>query len=142
MPIVRIVQHMVYSGDMQGYTGNIEELTKQNTNFRQVLYTGKYMQLVVMKLNPGEEIGMEVHPAVDQFFRIEEGQAKFVVGGEETTVNEDGVFIVPAGSEHNVINTGTGELKLYTIYTPPNHPEGTIHVTKAEAEAAEAAMHQ
>ncbi|KKU46146.1 MAG: hypothetical protein UX62_C0018G0020 [Microgenomates group bacterium GW2011_GWA2_46_7] len=126
---------------MQGYTGNIEDLTKNNSNFRQVLYTGKYMQLVVMKLNVGEEIGMETHPSVDQFFRIEVGQAKFIVDGEETEVKEEGVFIVPAGSEHNVINTGTGELQLYTIYTPPNHPEGTIHVTKAEADTAEAAGH-
>ncbi|MFH1244264.1 MAG: cupin domain-containing protein [bacterium] len=124
---------------MQGYTSNIEELTKGNTNFRQVLYTGKYMQLVVMKLNVGEEIGMEVHPTVDQFFRIEVGQAKFIVDGEETEVKEEGVFIVPAGSEHNVINTGIGELRLYTIYAPPNHLDGTIHATKAEAEAAEAA---
>lgn len=126
---------------MQGYTGNIEELTKNNSNFRQVLYTGKYMQLVVMKLNVGEEIGMETHPSVDQFFRIEVGQAKFIVDGEETEVTEEGVFIVPAGSEHNVINTGTSVLQLYTIYTPPNHPEGTIHATKAQADAAEAVGH-
>ncbi|EKD80095.1 MAG: mannose-1-phosphate guanyltransferase [uncultured bacterium] len=145
MPIVRILlagRQVCYSRDiMIGYTGNIEELTKDNSNFRQVLYTGKYMQLVVMKLNVGEEIGMEVHPTVDQFFRIEVGQAKFIVNGEGTEVKEEGVFIVPAGSEHNVINTGTGKLRLYTIYAPPNHPEGTIHATKADAEVAEAAKH-
>jgi mannose-6-phosphate isomerase-like protein (cupin superfamily) len=126
---------------MQGYTGNIEELTLANTNFRQVLYTGKYMQLVVMTLQAGEEIGTEVHETVDQFFRIEEGQAKFVVNGEETEIGEDEVCIVPAGSEHNVINVGEGALKLYTIYAPPNHPDGTTHKDKAEAEAYEAEHH-
>lgn len=126
---------------MVGYTANIVQMTEQNTNFRQVLFTGKNMQLVVMSLGVGEEIGIETHPSVDQFFRIEVGQAKFVVNGEETIVAEDGVFIVPAGSEHNVINVGGSALKLYTIYSPPNHPDGTIHVTKADADAAETAGH-
>lgn len=127
---------------MQGYTTNIEDVTKQNSNFRQVLYTGKHMQLVVMSLQVGEEIGKEVHETTDQFFRVEEGTLKFVVNGEETVVGEDGVFIVPAGSEHNVINVGEGVAKIYTIYAPPNHPDGTIHKTKAEAEAAEAEEHR
>ena len=124
---------------MIGYTANIEELTLANNNFRQVLYTGKYMQLVLMALKPGEEIGAEVHEAVDQFFRIEEGKAKFIVNGEEAEVVAEGVFIVPAGSEHNVISVGETSLKLYTVYTPPNHPDGTIHTTKAEADAYEEA---
>lgn len=122
---------------MTGYISNIVEKTLQNTNFRQVLYTGKYMQLVVMSLQPGEEIGAEVHPNVDQFFRIEEGIATVVIDGEEKIVVDDDVIVVPAGSYHNLINTGTGILKLYTIYSPPNHADGTVHVTKAEAEAAE-----
>lgn len=119
---------------MQGYTGNIEELTLENTNFRKVLFTGQHMQLVVMSLLPGEEIGEEVHEGTDQFFRVEAGQARFVVSGEETLVGEDEVFIVPAGSKHNVIQSGQETLKLYTIYTPPNHPDGTVHKTKAEAD--------
>lgn len=122
---------------MAGYISNIVEKTLQNTNFRQVLYTGKFMQLVVMSLQPGEEIGAEVHPNVDQFFRIEEGIATAVIDGEEQIVVDDDVIIVPAGAHHNLINTGTEILKLYTIYAPPNHPDGTVHVTKAEAEAAE-----
>ena len=126
---------------MIGYTGNIEELTLANNNFRQVLYTGKHMQLVVMTLQAGEEIGVEIHKTVDQFFRVEEGVAKFVVNGEETQVGEDEVFIVPAGSEHNVINVGEAPLRLYTIYTPPNHPDGKIHANKAEADAYEAEHH-
>jgi len=122
---------------MKGYVADIVEKSVQNTNFRQVLYTGTYMQLVVMSLQPGEEIGMEVHPNVDQFFRIEEGSGTVIIDGEEQIVVDDMVFIVPAGAQHNVINSGTVTLKLYTIYAPPNHPVGTIHVTKAEAEAAE-----
>jgi mannose-6-phosphate isomerase-like protein (cupin superfamily) len=128
---------------MTGYVGDIEKLTEKNNYFRQVLYTGKYAQLVVMCLQPGEEIGDEVHHTVDQFFRIEEGEAKFVFNEkEEHVVNRGDAVIVPAGTFHNVINTSSKEqLKLYTIYSPPNHPDGTIHKTKAEAEAAEAAHH-
>lgn len=126
---------------MQGYTGNIEELTLANSNFRQVLYTGAHMQLVVMSLQAGEEIGEEIHAGTDQFFRIEEGEARFVVNGEETVIGAEEVFIVPAGSTHNVINTGDGVLKLYTIYAPPNHPDGTVHKNKAEADAYEAEQH-
>ncbi len=128
---------------MTGFVGDIEKLTEKNKYFRQVLYTGKYAQLVVMSLQPGEEIGNEVHHTVDQFFRIEEGEAKFVFNGTEVHVVKSGdAVIVPAGTYHNVINNSTKEpLKLYTIYSPPNHPDGTVHKTKAEAEAAEAAHH-
>ncbi|PJA15185.1 cupin domain-containing protein [Candidatus Dojkabacteria bacterium CG_4_10_14_0_2_um_filter_Dojkabacteria_WS6_41_15] len=122
---------------MDGYFSNIVEKAQTNNNFRQVLYTGTYMQLVVMSLLPGEEIGMEVHPTVDQFFRIEEGIATVMIDGKEQIVVDDMVFVVPAGAQHNVINTGTTSLKLYTIYSPPNHPQGTVHATKADAEAAE-----
>ena len=127
---------------MTGYTANIEELTLKNTNFRQVLYTAAHQQLVLMSLLPGEEIGMEVHPTIDQFFRIEKGQVKVVMNGDEMLGGDGFVFIVPAGTQHNVINMSQTEpLKLYTIYTPPNHPEGTVHATKADAMAAEAAHH-
>jgi mannose-6-phosphate isomerase-like protein (cupin superfamily) len=126
---------------MTGFVDNIEEKTEQNSFFRQVLYTSKYTQLVVMSLLPGEEIGIEVHPAVDQFFRIEEGQAKVIIDGEEHEVYEGFAIIVPAGSQHNVINTGNNPLKLYTLYSPPNHPDGTIHRTRAEAIAAEEEEH-
>jgi mannose-6-phosphate isomerase-like protein (cupin superfamily) len=128
---------------MTGYVGHIEQQTLKNNYFRQVLYTGKYCQLVVMCLQAGEEIGNEVHPAVDQFFRIEEGEAKFVFNGKEEHVVHDGdAVVVPAGTFHNVINTSkTKVLKLYTVYSPPNHPDGTVHKNKAEAEAAEEQEH-
>ena len=124
---------------MTGYVGPIEKATQENEDFRQVLFTGKHLQLVVMSLQPKEELGNEVHEQVDQFFRIEEGGAKFVLSGtEEHLVGAGGAVVVPAGTYHNVINTSPTEpLKLYTIYTPPQHPDGTVHKTKAEAEAAE-----
>ncbi len=128
---------------MPGYFGPIAKETLKNANFRQVLSTNKYCQLVVMSLLPGEEIGNEVHPAVDQFFRIEAGEAKFVLNNtEEHAVREDEAAIVPAGTYHNVINTSKRKpLKLYTIYSPPNHPDGTVHKTKQDAEAAEKHEH-
>jgi mannose-6-phosphate isomerase-like protein (cupin superfamily) len=128
---------------MTGYVGPIEKLTEKNGYFRQVLYTGKYAQLVLMCLQPGEEIGNEVHPKVDQFFRIESGSAKFIFNGKEEHVAKAGdAVIVPAGTYHNVVNAfKTKQLKLYTLYSPPNHPDGTIHKTKDEAEAAEAKAH-
>jgi mannose-6-phosphate isomerase-like protein (cupin superfamily) len=128
---------------MTGFVGHIEKLTEKNKYFRQVLFTGKYTQLVVMCLQPGEEIGNEVHDTVDQFFRIEEGKAKFVFAGAEEHVVKDGdAVIVPAGTYHNVINMSKKEpLKLYTLYSPPNHPDGRVHKTKAEAEAAEEEEH-
>jgi len=128
---------------MTGYVGSIEKTTEQNDYFRRVIFTGKHAQLVVMCLQGGEEIGKEVHDTVDQFFRIEEGSAKFVFDDkEEHLVREGDAVVVPAGTHHNVINASeTKPLKLYTIYSPPNHPDGTIHKTKAEADAAEAAGH-
>jgi mannose-6-phosphate isomerase-like protein (cupin superfamily) len=126
---------------MIGYKANIEELTKKNTYFRQVLFTGPHTQLVLMSLKPGEEIGMEVHASVDQFFRFEQGQGKVTIAGVEFDVKDGDVAIVPAGNMHNVVNTGADDLKLYTLYSPPNHPDGTIHKTKAEAEVAEKAEH-
>jgi mannose-6-phosphate isomerase-like protein (cupin superfamily) len=128
---------------MQGYHINIGEETKNNTFFRKVLYTGTHCQLVVMSLKPGEEIGLETHPNVDQFFRIEAGEAKFIINGEETLTQVEDVVIVEEGSEHNVINTSTTEdLKLYTLYSPPNHPDGTINKTKEDAIAYEQSKHQ
>lgn len=128
---------------MTGYVGPIESETLKNTYFRKVLYTAKHAQLVVMCLQPGEDIGDEVHPDVDQFFRIEQGEAKFVFNETESHVVRDAeAVVVPAGTYHNVINASkTTPLKLYTIYSPPNHPDGTVHKTKSEAEAAEAAEH-
>lgn len=124
---------------MTEYVGAIEKQTLQNTYFRKVLFTSQHTQLVVMCLQPGEEIGDEVHPEIDQFFRIEHGEAKFVFHERTERLVRDGdVVIVPAGTFHNIVNPSkTSPLKLYTIYSPPNHPEGTIHRTKAEADAAE-----
>lgn len=124
-----------------GYIDDIEEKTLDNNNFRQVLFTGKHMQLVVMALKPGEDIGEEIHEHVDQFFRIEQGEAKVIIDGEEAILKEDMVAIVPAGAKHNLINTSNVDLKLYTIYAPPNHPDGTIHKDKAEAEEYEKEHH-
>jgi mannose-6-phosphate isomerase-like protein (cupin superfamily) len=127
---------------MTGYVGNIEKQTLKNDYFRQVLFTAKNAQLVVMCLQRGEEIGDEVHPDVDQFFRIEQGEAKFIFNEKEEHVVRDGdAVIVPAGTFHNVMNIGRGRLKLYTIYSPPNHPDGTVHKTKAEADKAEEEHH-
>ncbi len=128
---------------MNPFVGNIEELTETNVNFRKVLFTGKFTQLVVMCLKGGEEIGREVHDDVDQFFRIEEGEAEFIFNDEERyQVKADDAVIVPAGTIHNVINRSkTDDLKLYTLYSPPNHPDGTLHATKAEADAAEEHHH-
>lgn len=122
---------------MTGFVDNIEQKTLANTNFRQVLFTGVNSQLVLMNLRPSEEIGMEVHPSVDQFFRFESGEGKVIINGEEHLVGDGIAVVVPAGAQHNVINTSAEkELKLYTIYSPPNHPDGTVHATKAEAMAA------
>jgi mannose-6-phosphate isomerase-like protein (cupin superfamily) len=128
---------------MPAFFGPIEQQTLGNSYFRRVLYTGKYCQLVVMSLPPGEEIGNEVHQNVDQFFRVEHGEAKFVLNGaEEHLVSANEAAVIPAGTYHNVINASSTEtLKLYTVYSPPNHPEGTIHKDKAEAEAAEKLAH-
>ncbi|MBI2847907.1 MAG: cupin domain-containing protein [Chloroflexi bacterium] len=120
----------------------IEQKTLDNDYFRQVLFTGRNAQLVVMSLPPGEEIGNEVHDKVDQFFRIEQGEATFVAGEEKHIARDGDAVIVPAGTYHNVINRSkTEKLKLYTIYSPPNHPDKTVHKTRAEAERAEAEKH-
>ncbi len=123
---------------MTGFLDNIERLTLDNNHFRRVLYTGRHSQLVVMTLQPKEEIGLEVHEHEDQFFRVEAGTGQVVMNGEARSIQDDDAFIVPAGTEHNVINSSDSQpLQLYTIYSPPHHPDGTIHQTKAEAEAAE-----
>jgi len=116
-----------------GYIGNIEDQTLKNSNFRQVLFTGPNSQLVVMSLKPGEEIGAEIHEDLDQFIRIDAGRAKFILGNQEKEVSDGWAMVVPAGINHNVINIGDENLKLYTIYSPPEHPDGTILKTKAEA---------
>lgn len=119
---------------MTGFAGNIEEQTLANTYFRQVIYTAKYSQLVLMCLQPNEEIGMEVHEVTDQFFRFEEGQGKVIINGEEHLVKDGDAIVVPAGAQHNVINTSADkQLKMYTIYSPPHHKDGVVHKTKAEA---------
>jgi mannose-6-phosphate isomerase-like protein (cupin superfamily) len=121
---------------MKGYVTNIEQAAKENNNFRQVLYTAKHSQLVLMSLKPKEEIGEEVHPDVDQFFRIDAGEGKCVIDGNEYEIKDGFAVVVPAGAKHNVINTSESEeLKLYTIYSPPHHRDGVIHATKEEAES-------
>ena len=122
---------------MKGFVADIEQLTEENTNFRRVLYTGKNMQLVLMSLKPGEEIGAEVHEDRDQFFRVEQGNGEVDIDGVRTPVKSDEAIIVPAGARHNVVNTGESPLQLYTLYGPPEHKEGTVHVTKADADAHE-----
>lgn len=119
---------------MRGYVEDIGQATTTNTLFRKVIYTGKYSQLVLMSLKPGEEIGTEVHPDVDQFFRFEAGSGEVVIDGATHKITAEFSVIVPAGANHNVINTGTEELKLYTIYSPAEHMDGITRATKAEAE--------
>ncbi len=119
---------------MKGFKSNIEKATLSNSNFRHVLYTGKHSQLVLMNLKPGEEIGEEVHKTVDQFFRFEKGEGTVTIDGVRHKVSDGDAVVVPAGAKHNVINTSkTSELKLYTIYSPPEHQDGTIRQTKADA---------
>ncbi len=122
---------------MQGYIGNIEQATLANEYFRKVLYTDKKAQLVVMSLQPGEEIGMEVHKIEDQFIRVEKGSGKAIVSGIESMLEDGVAVVIPAGTEHNIINTSAAPMKLYTLYSPPHHKDGTIHKTKAETEASE-----
>lgn len=122
---------------MKGFVANIEELTVENADFRRVLYTGKYLQLVLMTLQPGDEIGAEVHEDRDQFFRIESGSGEVQIDGKRNPVKDDDAIIVPAGARHNVVNTGDQPLMLYTLYGPPEHRDGVVHRTKAEADAQE-----
>jgi mannose-6-phosphate isomerase-like protein (cupin superfamily) len=128
---------------MTEYVGAIEKHALENTYFRQVLFTAHHSQLVVMCLRPGEDIGDEVHSNVDQFFRIEQGEGKFIFNKKvERAVHAGDGIVVPAGTYHNVVNTSKAAmLKLYTIYSPLNHPDGTVHKTRAEAEAAELVEH-
>ena len=119
---------------MNGFVQNIEDLTVSNDNFRQVLYTAKHSQLVVMSLRAGEEIGAEVH-TLDQFFRVEQGTGEVVLDGHRTSIKAGFAILVPAGANHNIINTGRVSLKLYTVYSPPNHRDGVVHQTRVEAEA-------
>lgn len=114
------------------YVNNLEKDTNENNNFRKVLNTTEKSQLVVMSLLPGEDIGEEIHD-VDQFIRIEKGEGKAILNGEEFEIMDDFAVVVPSGYKHNIINTGKEEMKLYTVYTPPEHPENTIHKTKQEA---------
>lgn len=122
---------------------NIDEATKQNKNFRLALWTGQHLQLTLMSINPREEIGLEIHPTLDQFIRIEQGRGLVMMGNRkdrldfQANVRDDFAFIIPAGKWHNLINTGNIPLKLYSIYAPPQHPYGTVHPTKPVAEAAE-----
>lgn len=118
---------------MKGYIDNIEKLTKENENFRKVLYTGKHSQLVLMSLAPGEEIGSEVHEEHDQFFRIDEGKGKVVIDDQETPIEDGFAVVVPAGAKHNVVNTGDAPLRLYTIYSPPEHRYDVVHATREDA---------
>jgi len=119
---------------MKGFFSNIEKETLKNNNFRKVLYTGKYSQLVLMSLRPNEEIGMEVHEDNDQFFRFEKGQGKCLIDGHEYELSDGVAIVVPAGAEHNIINTSaTEELKLYTIYSPAHHKDGIVRLTKKDA---------
>ena len=121
---------------MKGFADNIEKLTEENTNFRQVLYTAQNLQLVLMAIQPGDDIGEEIHDDRDQFFRFETGVGEVWIDGVANAVKSDDGVIVPAGAKHNVVNTGTEPLRLYTIYGPPEHLDGTVHQTKADAEAS------
>jgi len=121
---------------MKGYITNIEKATKENENFRKVLYTAPNSQLVLMTLKPGDEIGEEVH-TLDQFFRIEEGEGKAILDGAEHKIEDGTAIVIPAGMRHNILNTSDEELKLYTIYSPPEHKDGVIHLTRADAVADE-----
>ena len=130
-------------GSQLAWVDDIERVTLTNTNFRTVVYTARHAQLTVMRLAPGEEIGWESHPHLDQFLRIEQGEARLDLGRSGDTVDashhlaDDWAIIVPAGTWHNVVNTGQDDLKLYSLYAPPEHPDGTVHVTKADADADE-----
>ena len=128
---------------MTGWVDDIEKATLDNDTFRTVLFTGQHLQMTVMCLQPGEEIGVEKHDDLDQFIRIEQGSGQVLMGPSKDDlsqvhdIEDDWAAIIPGGTWHNVVNTGDGQLRLYSIYTPPEHPEGTVHRTKAEADAAE-----
>lgn len=128
---------------MAGYLTDIEKRTLDNTKFREVLFTGPHVQLVLMALKPGEDIGLETHDDVDQFIRVEAGHGTALLDGKEYVLQDGAAVVIPAGTKHNIINgSRTEALKLYTIYSPPEHPDGTIHMTKADAEAYEREHHR
>ncbi len=123
---------------MSGYSTDIERDTLENSDFRRVLYTAPHLQLVLMALGPGEEIGVETHDHGDQFFRVESGSGEAILDGTSHKLQDGSIVVIPAGVEHNIVNTSSSEvLRVYTIYTPPEHPDGTVHKTKAEADEAE-----
>jgi mannose-6-phosphate isomerase-like protein (cupin superfamily) len=122
---------------MKGFVGDIEELTEENSAFRRVLYTGKNLQLVLMAIQPGEEIGEETHADRDQFFRVEKGKGEVWIDGHRSKIKSDDAIVVPAGARHNIVNTGDKPLRLYTIYAPPEHRDGIVRATKADADAEE-----
>jgi mannose-6-phosphate isomerase-like protein (cupin superfamily) len=119
---------------MKGFIDDIEDRTVENRDFRRVLYTGPHLQLVLMSLKPGEEIGEEIHDDTDQFFRVEEGEGEVIIDGRTTPIESETAIVVPAGARHNIRNTGDEPLKLYTVYAPPHHEDGTVHRTKHDAE--------
>lgn len=127
----------MYNQNMKGYVINIEKETLGNSYFRRVLYTAEKSQLVLMNLKPGEEIGEEIHHDLDQFIRIEAGEGKAILNGEEYAIADGSAIVVPAGVKHNVTNTGNTDIKLYTLYSPPEHEDGVIRKTKSEAESNE-----
>jgi mannose-6-phosphate isomerase-like protein (cupin superfamily) len=122
---------------MKGFVEDFEDLTVENAAFRRVLYTGKHLQLVLMALKPDEEIGAETHLGHDQFFRVEKGKGEVWIDGERTKIKRDDAIIVPAGASHNIVNTGSGSLKFYTLYAPPQHHDGVVRATKADAASTE-----
>lgn len=123
---------------MKGFKSNIERDSLKNENFRKVIYSGKHLQVVLMSLKPGEEIGLETHPSTDQFFRFEGGKGKCIIDGNEYKVENGDAIVIPAGSKHNVINTDSvEEFKMYTIYAPPQHKDGLINATKKDAETGD-----
>ncbi len=128
---------------MAGYVANIEKKSVENNYFREVLFTAPHSQLVLMSIAPGDDIGMETHKDVDQFFRIEKGIGQAILDGKKYDLEDGSAVVIPAGTEHNIINKSKSEpLKVYTIYSPPNHPDGTIHKTKAEALTYEKEHHR
>ena len=121
----------------KGFIENIEDRTADNNDFRRVIYTAQHMQLVLMSLGPGAEIGEEVHPDSDQFFRVEKGTGEVWINGVATAIKDGCAIVIPAGARHNIRNTGRTALKVYTLYAPPHHADGTVHATRADADAAE-----
>lgn len=121
---------------MKGFIGDIEHRTEANRDFRHVIYTGPHLQLVLMALRPGEEIGEEIHHDTDQFFRVEDGNGEVSIDGRTAKIESDTAILVPAGARHNIKNTGEDPLKLYTLYAPPQHADGTVQATKADAEVS------